>query len=169
MTSNSFAGRLRRDESGQALVLASIMFPVLIGFVGFAVDVAYAFDYKKRMQLAADSAAMAGTAAVTANSSISSSDLATVVTMDTASNGFTNGSGGIVVTVCRPGVDGDCPTTYTYTAGDHAVRVSISQARDTFFAKILSFNSMPIGASAVGAKSAGSPFVRGKAGLALAE
>ena len=132
------------------------MLPVLIGFVGFAVDVGYAFDYKKQMQLAADSAAMAGAMAVKANGSINSTDLATVVTMDTANNGFTNGNGGIAINVCRPGVDVDCPTTYTYVAGDNAVKVSISQTRDTFFTKILSFNSMTIGASAVAAKANGS-------------
>ena len=156
MTFDSFVKRLRRDESGQTLVLAAIMLPVLIGFVGFAVDVGYAFDYKKQMQLAADSASMAGAIAVKASGSISSGDLATVVTMDTAANGFTNGSGGIVVAVCRPGVDVDCPTTYAYTPGDHAVKVSISQAKETFFTKILSFNSMTIGATAVAAKANGS-------------
>jgi Flp pilus assembly protein TadG len=156
VTCDSFVRRFRRDESGQTLVLAAIMLPVLIGFVGFAVDVGYAFDYKKQMQLAADSAAMAGAFAVKANGSISSTDLATLVTMDTANNGFTNGSGGIAVNVCRPAVDLTCPTTYTYAAGDNAVKVSISQTRDTFFTKILSFNSMTIGASAVAAKSNGS-------------
>ena len=153
---DSFVKRLRRDESGQTLVLAAVMLPVLIGFVGFAIDVGYAFDYKKQMQMAADSAAMAGAFAVKANSSINSTDLATVVTMDTGNNGFTNGSGGIAVTVCRPAVDFTCPTTYTYTAGNGAVKVSISQAKDTFFSKILNFNSMTIGASAVAAASAGS-------------
>ena len=156
MTSDSFVKRLRRDESGQTLVLAAIMLPVLIGFVGFAIDVGYAFDYKKQMQMAADSAAMAGAMAVKANSSINSADLATVVTMDTANNGFTNGNGGLAVTVCRPGVDLSCPTTYTYAAEDGAVKVSISQTRDTFFTKILSFNSMTIGADAVAAKATGS-------------
>jgi hypothetical protein len=129
------------------------MLPVLIGFVGFAVDVGYAFDYKKQMQMAADSAAMAGAMAVKANGSISSTDLATVVTLDTSNNGFTNGNSGIAVTVCRPAVDLTCPTTYTYTAGDGAVKVGITQTKDTFFTKILNFNSLTVGASAVAAKA----------------
>src|SRR6185436_18616613 len=91
MKQASFVTRLRQDDSGQTLVLAAVMFPVLIGCVGMAVDVGYAFDYRKQMQTAADSAAMAGAIAVKANQYINSTDLATVVTMDTANNGFTNG------------------------------------------------------------------------------
>jgi hypothetical protein len=105
--------------------------------------------------MAADSAAMAGAIAVKADATISSAALENVVRIDTGNNGFTHGSGGIGVTVCRPGVDLSCPTAYTYTPASGAVKVSISQAKDTFFTKVLSFNSITIGASAVAAATTG--------------
>ncbi len=54
--------RRRDGESGQMVVLAAVILPVLIGFVGLAIDVGYAFDYKWQMQSAADSAPIPNTA-----------------------------------------------------------------------------------------------------------
>ncbi len=48
-----------KDENGQALVPAAIMFVVVLGFVGFAVDVGQMRLTERQMQIAADSAAMA--------------------------------------------------------------------------------------------------------------
>ena len=141
------------------------MLPLVIGFVGFAIDVNYAFNYRKQMQMAADSAAMAGAYAVKADSAMDSTALANVVGSEVSSRGFTNGSGGIVVTVCRPGVDPDCPTVFSYAAADGAVRVTISQVKDTFFAKILNFNGTATAASAVAARAT----THGHRGVALAE
>lgn len=141
------------------------MLPVVIGFVGFAIDVNYAFNYRKQMQVAADSAAMAGAYAVKADSAMDSTALANVVGSEVSSKGFTNGSSGIVVTVCRPGVDLACPTAFSYAAADGAVKVTISQVKDTFFAKLLNFNGTTTVASAVAAKAT----TRGHRGVALAE
>jgi uncharacterized membrane protein len=161
----SFVKRLRRDESGQTLVLVAIMLPVVIGFVGFAVNVGYAFNYKKQMQMAADSAAMAGAYAVKAESSIESTALAYVIGIASGNHGFTNGSGGIVVSVCRPGVDVSCPTAFSYAAGDGAVKVTISQVKGTFFARMLDFNWTTTIASAVAARTTAGA----NTGVALAE
>ena len=79
------------------------------------------------------------------NPSISTSALANVVGMDTTRNGFVNGSGGITITVCRPGVSASCPTQYTYVAGAKAVKVTITQPKGTFFSGILGLTSMNIG------------------------
>jgi len=143
-------GAARRGESGQTLIMVAVMLPVLVGFVGLAIDVGYAFDYRKQMQTAADSAALAGAFAVKANSSISSTALVNVVQFDAGQNGFVHG-GSITVSACRPGVDAGCTTTYAYAAGDDAVKVTISQPKPTFFMRVLSLTSMTIGASAVAA------------------
>ncbi len=156
MSKCSWFIRLQRDESGQTLVLAAVMLPVLIASVGMAIDVGYAFDYRQRMQMAADSGALAGAYALDASASITSSDLAATVAIDTAQNGFTNGTGGVTVTVCRPGVDLTCPTTYTYTSPDKAVKVTISQPRPTFFSRVLGFTSWNVGVSAVAASGTSS-------------
>jgi Flp pilus assembly protein TadG len=50
----------RRSESGQALVLVALMFLVLLGFVGFAVDVSSAYSTRRFERSVADSAALAG-------------------------------------------------------------------------------------------------------------
>ena len=147
------------------MVLVAIMLPVVIGFVGFAVNVGYAFNYQKQMQMAADSAAMAGAYAVKADSSMGSRALANVIGIASSNHGFTNGSGGIVVSVCRPGVDASCPTTFSYAPRDGAVKVTINQVKGSFFAKILNFNWTATVASAVAARTA----TGGNMGVALAE
>jgi len=145
-----------RDESGQTLLLAAVMLPVLIGSVGMAVDIGYAFDYRQQMQMSADSGALAGAYAVDANVLVSSSDLAAVVDLDTAQNGFANGAGGVTITVCRPGVDIiSCPTIYTYLPTDKAVKVTISQPKATFFSRVLGLTSLTVGVSAVASSSSG--------------
>ncbi len=146
--------RFRLDEAGQVLVLTAIMLPVLIGAVGMAIDIGYAFDYRQRMQMAADSAALAGAYAVDDSASITASDLATVVNIDTTRNGFPNG-GSVTITVCRPGVDFSCPTTYTYLPASKAVKVTISQPKATFFSGILGLSSITVGVSAVASSSSG--------------
>jgi Flp pilus assembly protein TadG len=49
-----------RDESGQALVLATIVMVVLIAFTGFAIDVGHAYLVQRQLQAATDAAALAG-------------------------------------------------------------------------------------------------------------
>ena len=169
VTLDSFV-RFRRDESGQTMVLAAIMLPLIIGFVGFAVDVSYAFNYKKQMQAAADNGAMAGATAVKSNGAIGFAELAEVVALSMSNSGFADGSHGIVVTVCRPARDEECSTTYSYDAGDGAVKVSIAQTKRTLLTMILGFKPMPMETSAVAARCAGVGHIcPARAGLTLAE
>lgn len=49
-----------RDESGQALVLATIMMVVLLALAGFAIDVGHAYLVQRQLQAATDAAALAG-------------------------------------------------------------------------------------------------------------
>src|SRR6266498_3321805 len=100
--------------------MATLMLPVLIGFVGLAIDVGYTFDYRKQMQTAADSAALAGAYAVHASVSISQTNLESVIRADAGANTFAHGINSISVTVCRPTAAG-CAATYSYTANDGAV------------------------------------------------
>ena len=52
-------GRVK-DESGQVLVLATIMMVVLIAIAGFAIDVGHAYLVQRQLQAATDAAALAG-------------------------------------------------------------------------------------------------------------
>lgn len=143
--------RLFLEDAGQTMVMAALMLPVLMGSVGMAVDVGYAFDYRRQMQMAADSGALAGARAVRANPAISASDLVQVVALDTKQNGFTRGSKRITMTVCRPGVDTGCTTQYGYAPSNEAVKVTINQPKATFFSGVLGLKSMNIGVTAVAA------------------
>src|SRR5689334_10712338 len=135
------------SDSGQTLVMAALMLPVLLGFAALAVDVGYMFDYRKQMQTAADSAAIAG--AIADGSGANAFAVEAAAISSAAQNGFVNGTNGVTVTVCQP-PDLGCSTTYTYTASDAAVKVAITQAQSTFFAKALTtLTSMNVGASAV--------------------
>ncbi len=49
-----------RDESGQVLVLATIMMVVLIAVAGLAIDVGHAYLVQRQLQSATDAAALAG-------------------------------------------------------------------------------------------------------------
>ena len=95
--------RLVRDEKGQVLVITALCMTALMGFVALAVDVRLLFRAQRNLQTAADAAAIAGaldylyTSAATATTAASSAS---------TSNGFTNGTGGVVVTVSAPAADG---------------------------------------------------------------
>lgn len=59
----NLSGRIKRgvrDESGQALVLAALSMVVLISFLGLALDGGQLYYTKRKLQAAADSAALAG-------------------------------------------------------------------------------------------------------------
>ncbi len=160
MTYDSAVKRLCRtlshlcfEESGQTMVMAALMLPVLVGSVGMAIDVGYAFDYRRQMQMAADSGALAGTRAVRANPAITASALAAVVNLDATQNGFEAGKKSVTVDVCRPGINLTCSTLYTYTPGNNAVKVTITQPKATFLSGVLGINSLNIGVNAVAASA----------------
>src|SRR4029453_5639696 len=119
-----FAGAcaLRRNQRGQILIMSVLILPILLGFSALALDAGYAFDMRKRVQAAADAGALAGAHAIEFDSSISLSAHRDIVWNDTAINGFTNGSNGVVVTVIQsPGIaDG---FQYDYTGDVTAVGV----------------------------------------------
>lgn len=51
--------RLRKDNSGNAMLLMAISMPVLVGGAGLAVDMSQWFTWKRELQLATDQAALA--------------------------------------------------------------------------------------------------------------
>ena len=60
MSISTFLNRLRKDDSGNALILVALGMPVLIGSSGAAVDVAQWYIWKRELQYATDQAALAG-------------------------------------------------------------------------------------------------------------
>lgn len=108
----------------------------LIGFVGLALDMGYAWAARRRMQTAADAAATAGAVASREGYTVTSA------AKDAASlNGFTDGTSGVTVNVTSPYSGGSCSS--------NCVHVAIDQAQSTYFLRVLGYSSIDVKASAV--------------------
>jgi hypothetical protein len=127
-----------RSESGQALAVTALGMLVLLGAAGIAVDLGYLRYEQRRMQTAADSAALAATAELLNGSYVTAGQT------DAAANGFTNGSGNVTVAVNYP------PTEGIYVNQSYFVEVIVTDMLPTFFMKALGTNSETITARAVG-------------------
>jgi Flp pilus assembly protein TadG len=129
------AGDLRRNQSGQIVLMTALILPVLIGFSALALDAGYAFEMRKRVQAAADAGALAGAFAIDYDPSVSTGTITTIVRADAAQNTFVHGSNGVVVTVIKS------PSTtdgfqYDYSGDPSAVGVIITQPVGTFFTQL---------------------------------
>lgn len=137
--------RMRRDESGQAIVFAVIVMVVLIAFTGFAVDVGRAYLAQRQLQAATDAAALAGALELPDNAlaqqmardygpepgmrnRLRASDNATVA----------------VQTKCVTAV----PTGCTPGNGVNAIKVDTTSTVPTVFAKIVGVDSLTVKAQA---------------------
>jgi uncharacterized membrane protein len=84
-------------------VLVAVAPVVLVGLVGIAIDSGVLWGTKRKMQTAADAAAVAGAVASRDSQSVTSAadNMASL-------NGFTNGSNSVSVTVTCPYSSGSC-------------------------------------------------------------
>jgi Flp pilus assembly protein TadG len=130
----------RNPESGQSLVFVALSLVVLIGVVGLAIDTGYLRYTKRRLQTAADSAAIAGA------SELNDGDFFAAALNDSKANGFENGVNGVTVTPSNPPVD--APFNAKANA-DSFVEVQVQQNAPTFFMRIFRVNQAAIGATAV--------------------
>jgi hypothetical protein len=111
---------------------------------GLSVDVGYARFEKRRMQTAADSAAIAAAYALNTGGNYT-----TAARNDSGLNGFTNGTNGVTVTVSNP------PASGAYAGNSNYVEADVSQTQPTFLLKAIGFNSIPVTVRAVAAASSG--------------
>ncbi len=129
------------EEKGQILVLTVLCMTVLFGFLALAIDVGLLFRARRNVQTAADAAAVAGALDYKYNSSVTSARTAGKAA--SAANGVTDGSGGAVVTINVPPVNGP----YAGVAG--FVEAISTQPNPTFFMTMFHINSVSIVARAV--------------------
>jgi Flp pilus assembly protein TadG len=120
-----------KDENGQALIITALCMTCLFGFAALATDVGLMLREKRLLQIAADSAAIAGAldlyyypAGVTAAAKAAS-----------AQNGFTDGTNGATVVVNKPPKNGPHQV-------DGYVEVIISQSQPTLFMNFFGIASM---------------------------
>jgi Flp pilus assembly protein TadG len=134
------ASMRHKREAGQALAFAILAIFVLLGFAGLAVDMGILRYDKRLQQTAADAAAIAGAsnlayqggAGVTAGAQEAS-----------ATNGFTNGTNHVTVTVNTP------PTVGPHAGVAGYVEVYVTAVQPTYFMKALGINNETITARAV--------------------
>ncbi len=126
-----------KDESGQAMVLTLLCMTCLLGFVGFAADVGTLFHAKRNLQIAADSAAIAGAAELNYGDMTAAADAAA------AQNGVVIGTNGGAVAVNSPPKEG------AYAGLSGYVEAIVSQNQPTFFMKVFNIGSQTVAARAV--------------------
>lgn len=119
-----FLKKLFRDRRGNALVIAGASLPLVIGSAGLATDTIQWALWKRQLQRAADSAALAGVYAEAQNNAVStcnsysSSTYAQPVGWDVRKNNKVWAT--TTCTVHNP------PTSGSYTADNYAVNVALS-------------------------------------------
>jgi Flp pilus assembly protein TadG len=157
----SFRSKLRSldgfiaEESAQTIVVAAICLMALIGFVGLAIDVGHLRYEQRRLQIAADSAALAAglelQTCVTANTT-NCSAMQKAAQTSIAENAYTDatlvancgtmpGSGlGLMVNnpVCANGTSDPNHGNANY------VEVVMKEYATTYFARLLGFSTVPI-------------------------
>lgn len=129
----------KRREAGQALVLIGLSLVVLTGVLGLSIDMGYLRYTKRRMQTAADSAAIAGA------SELKVGDYRAAALNDSKANGFEDGLNGVMVTPSSP------PADPPFAGGAHTdyVEVQVRGNAPTYFMRIFGVNSAMVGATAV--------------------
>ena len=140
----SFAG----DEKGIIIVMFALMLPLLVGFVGLGVEVAFWFTLKRDLQAAADAAAVAGSYELAEGRS---SSITTAATREAASNGWEAAGGSIAVN--NPPTNASYPT---YLANTDAVEVELTRSETRLFSGWFMSDTVTVNARAVGLAVAGS-------------
>ena len=125
----SFNERLR-SRRGQILIVTVLVLPVVLGVTALVLDLGYLFEYQRKMQAAADSAALSAGFELQRTPSASQTLLETVARADAALNGFSYDASTLPITVTK--------SPAPYTSDPNVVKVTISQTKSTFFAAVLS-------------------------------
>ncbi len=142
-----------QEESGQTLVIAAVCMVVLIGFLGLAIDVGQARYQKRRMQMAADAAALAGALELPyCQGAVNCPVLKSAAQNALVENGFKRST---LLTNCAAGTGAvlemtlNTPPCGLRTGDPNAgkagyVEVILSQPQPTIFARVLGIDSIPL-------------------------
>ncbi|MEO5922560.1 MAG: TadG family pilus assembly protein [Bryobacteraceae bacterium] len=130
-----------RRQKGFIAVTFAVMITAMVGFAGLAVDAGYMQWNKRRVQLAADAAAMGALREMQRGHD--SSAVSAAALNDSALNGFVNGASNTTVTINRP------PTSGAFSGNASAVQAVVRRNFPTMFMRIFGQNTVSIAASAV--------------------
>ena len=121
------------------MVLICLAIITIMGLIGLVADVGSLQAQKQLLQTAADSAALA------AGQELNYGDSVAAGKADAASNGFTNGQNGIVVTINNPPLSGPNAGKSGY------IEAIVSRPEPTFFLRALGFTTITLSGRAVSA------------------
>jgi hypothetical protein len=134
----------RTRQRGQSLVVVILGLVVLLGILGLAIDMGYLRYMKRKMQTAADAAAIA------AAGEIDFGDWNNAGLKASSNNGFTNGTNGATVVITHPPPAGD-----PHAGNNFYAQAVVSQPQNTYFARIFGVNTVPLSVRAVAAEGGG--------------
>lgn len=119
---------LARDERGVIIVMFAFMLPIMIGFLGLGVEVAFWFQDRRDLQAAADAGALAGAYEV-AEDRVSSTS--TVAQREAEANGWSSSEG--TITVNNDQVNSTFPSSGNFDADSDAVEVILTRTIEPLF------------------------------------
>ncbi len=126
-------------ERGFVAMAYAVMIVGMLGFAGLAVDVGFMQYEKRRVQAAADAAAMGALREL----ELGHTDLSTAGQSDAALNGFTDGSNDATVTINNPPISGG------YANNSAAIEAIVTKKVPSFFMMIFGQNGNTITGRAV--------------------
>ncbi len=127
----------RITKPGQVMVLVCLAIVTLMGLIGLVADVGSLQAQKQRLQIAADSAALA------AAQELSYGDSVAAGKADAASNGYTNGQNGVTVAINNPPLSGPNAGKSGY------IEAIVMQPEPTFFLRVLGLTTINLSGRAV--------------------
>ena len=135
---NSISQR-RSNQRGFVGLAYALMIIGIVGFTGLAVDTGYLQFEKRRLQAAADAAALGALRELERGQT----DLTAVGQNDASLNGVTDGQNNTTVTINNP------PTSGPYASNNSAVQAVVQRTIPTFFMMIFGQSSVAVSAQAV--------------------
>jgi hypothetical protein len=135
----------RQYESGQFVVILTLAIVGLLGCAALATDIGYFENSRRKMQNAADNAAIAGELEIIANRL---GNIESAARAAAARNGFTDGAEGVSITINRPPASGP-------RAGDTtSIEVLITQSLPTFLLRVIGISVIRTSTRAVASEKA---------------
>jgi Flp pilus assembly protein TadG len=135
-----------RRQRGSIAILGTLTMTALFGMLGLTFDAAYLYHLRRNAQMAADSGAKAGSIELQNGSSLDT--ITAQVKAEATTNGFTDSTNGVTVTVNKPPVGGG------WAGNANAVQVIVKQAVPTSFMQVLGLANAQVVAESVGGSRA---------------
>jgi Putative Flp pilus-assembly TadE/G-like len=150
MTPSNSVAVLRNKEAGQSIILLALALVVLLGFMGFGIDMGI-LRYEKRIeQTAADAAALAGASNLALGGVVAGGQNASAL------DGFTDTGGGNVASCGSSAVVGTVcvqinnpPASGPHSGDANYVEALVASVQPTYFARVVGIDQETVMARAV--------------------